>query len=75
MDGKFTLDAFLEQIDPILQIVSGIAFFLGLVTIAIGLFITKNDPEERKELMAKLLWIIIPCFIIGSAATLTKMFF
>lgn len=75
MNGTFSLDAFLTSIDPFLQVISGISFFIALVTTAFGLLTTKNDPEARSELMQKLIWIIIPCFIIGSAATITKLFF
>lgn len=73
--GTFSFEQFVSAADPVLKVIAGIAFFIGVVVLAFGIMTTKTKSDERESFFSNMLWLIIGAFIISAAATITLLFF
>jgi len=74
-EGKFSFQQFVSVSNPVLTVIGGVAFFVGVVVLAFGIMTTKGKSEERESFFSNMIWVIIGAFIISSASTITLLFF
>lgn len=73
--GTFSFEQFVTQADPVLKVIAGISFFVGVVVLAFGLMTTKGKSDERESFFSNMIWLVIGAFTISAAATITFLFF